>query len=163
MAAWNLLLFQGQDFLNKRAATILIFPNQEGTMEIRDEMILREGAQDLDTSEYRVSDLDDTEFYWGNDQSEVDAVFRPGIDTIVSPTALEEMEKRASAENIILTDEKTTRTLVQQHQSLRGQHNSLNCWEVIHLEQENKKGECSWLCLQKSVSVNNTVCLFKTK
>ena len=35
----------------------------------------------MDTSGYQVSDMDYIEFYWENDQLDVDAVFRPGIDT----------------------------------------------------------------------------------
>ena len=60
----------------------------------------------LDTSGYQVSaDLDDVEFYWENDQLDVDAVFRPGIDTPFSTTAFDDLEIGVSAENTILLDE----------------------------------------------------------
>ena len=50
-------------------------------MEMRDEVISSVGTQDLDTSSYQVSDLENIEFNWENSQLEMDAVFRPGIDT----------------------------------------------------------------------------------
>ena len=55
------------------------YPNQEGTMATMDEVLSIIGAQDLDTSEYQVSDLDDIEFYWETEQLDVDAVCRPGM------------------------------------------------------------------------------------
>ena len=62
LAAWQLLLSQRQDFLNNHLARVPITPNQEGTMEMRDEVLSSVGAQDLDTSSYQVSDLEDIEF-----------------------------------------------------------------------------------------------------
>ena len=86
LAAWQLLLSQRQDFLNNHLARVPITPNQEGTMEMRDEVLSSVGAQELDTSSYQVSDLEDREFNWENSQLDMDAVFRPGIDTPFSPT-----------------------------------------------------------------------------
>ena len=51
------------------------------------------------------ADLDDVQFYWENDQLDVDAVFRSGIDTPFSPTALDDLEMGGSAENPLLLDE----------------------------------------------------------
>ena len=51
------------------------------------------------------ADLDDAEFYWKNDQLDVDTVFRSGIDTPFSPTAFDDLEMGGSAENHILLDE----------------------------------------------------------
>ena len=62
LAAWQLLLSQRQDFLNNHLARVPITPNQEGTMEMREEVLSSVGAQDLDTSSYQVSDLEDIEF-----------------------------------------------------------------------------------------------------
>ena len=81
LATWSLLLSQRQNFLNNHLAPFIISPNQEGTMEMRDEVLSGVGPQDMDTSGYQVSDLDDVESYWENDQLDADAVFRPGIDT----------------------------------------------------------------------------------
>ena len=108
---------------------------------MRDEVRSSVGAQDVDTGGYQVSsaDLDDVEFYWENDQLDVDAVFRPGIDTPFSPTAFDDLEMGGSAENPNLLDEEedkensppsTTKTVSR----WRDQQDPLHCWEVIHLE-----------------------------
>ena len=56
----------------------------------------------METSGYQLSDLDDFEKYWENDQLDVDADSIPGIDTPVSQTAFNELEL---GENPILLDE----------------------------------------------------------
>ena len=91
LAAWQLILSQRQDFLNNHLARVPITPYQEGTMEMRDEVLSSVGGQDLDTSSYQVSDLEDIEFNWENSQLEMDARFRPGIDTPFSPTAFDDL------------------------------------------------------------------------
>ena len=58
-AAWQLLLSQRQDFFNNHLPRVPITENQEGTMDMRDEVLSSVGAQDLDTSSYQVSDLED--------------------------------------------------------------------------------------------------------
>ena len=74
-----------------------------------DEVLSSVGAQYMDTSGYQVSAAhpDDVEFYWQNDQLDVNAVFRPGIDTPFSPTAFDDLEMGGggSAKNPILLDE----------------------------------------------------------
>ena len=62
LAAWQLLLSQRQDFLDSHLPRLPITQNQEGTMEMRDEVLSSVGAQDLDTSSYQVCDLEDIEF-----------------------------------------------------------------------------------------------------
>ena len=104
LAAWQLLLSQRQDFLDNHLSRVPITPNQEGTMEKRDEVLSSVGAQDLDTSSYQVSDLEDIEFNWENSQLEMDAVFRPGIDTPFSPTILDDLSMEGSVENPIVLD-----------------------------------------------------------
>ena len=81
LAPWQLLLSQRQDFLNNYLARVPITPNKEGTIEMREEVLSSVGAQDLDTSGYQVSDLEDIEFNWEDSQLDMHAVFRPGIDT----------------------------------------------------------------------------------
>ena len=44
LEAWQLLLFQRQDFLNNHLARVPITPNQEGTMEMRDEVLSSVGT-----------------------------------------------------------------------------------------------------------------------
>ena len=75
-------------------------------MEMRDEVLSSVGAQDLDTSSYQVSDLEDMEFNWENSQLDMDSVFRPGIDTPFSPTAFDDLLMGdGSVENPIVLDE----------------------------------------------------------
>ena len=75
-------------------------------MEMRDEVLSIVGAQDMDTSSYQVSDLEDIEFNWENSQLEMDAVFRPGIDTPFSPTIFDDLLMGdGSVENPIVSDE----------------------------------------------------------
>ena len=68
-------------------------------------MLSRVGGQDMFTSRYQVSYLDDVEFYRENDQLDLDAVFRPGIDTPFSPSNCNDLEMGSMAENRILIDE----------------------------------------------------------
>ena len=75
-------------------------------MEMRDEILSSVGAQDLDTSSYQVSDVEYIEFNWENSQLEMDAVFRPGIDTPFSPTTFDDLLMGdGSVENPIVLDE----------------------------------------------------------
>ena len=60
-AAWS-LLSQTQDFLDKHLARVPNTPSVEGTIELRDEVLSSVSAQDLNTSRYQVSDLDDINF-----------------------------------------------------------------------------------------------------
>ena len=106
LAAWSLLLTQRQQFLDNHLARVPVTPCQQGTHEMRDEVLSSVCAQDMKTSGYQVSaaDLNDVEVYWENDHLDVDAVFRPGID-IPIPTAFDDLEMGGSAENPILRDE----------------------------------------------------------
>ena len=106
LADWSLLLSQKQPFLNNHLAWVPVTSNQQGTHERRDEVLSSVGAQDMDTNGYQVSaHLKDVEFYWENDQLDVDDTFRPGIDTPFSLTAFDDLEMGCSAENSILLDE----------------------------------------------------------
>ena len=46
LAAWQMLLSQTQDFLDNHLPRVPITQNQEGTLEMRDEVISSVGAQD---------------------------------------------------------------------------------------------------------------------
>ena len=73
---------------------------------MKEEVLSSVGAQDLDTSSYQVSDLEDIEFNWENSQLDMDAVFRPGIDTPFSPTTFDDLLiGDGSVENPIVLDE----------------------------------------------------------
>ena len=105
LAAWQLLLSQGQDFLNNHLPLVPITEKQEGTMDMRDEVLSSVGAQDLDTSSYQVSDFEDIEFNWENPQLDMDAVFRLVLDTPFSPTSFDDLSMEVSVENPIVLDE----------------------------------------------------------
>ena len=106
LAAWQLLLSQRQDFMNNHLARVPINPKQEGRIEMREEILSRVGAQDLDTSSYQVSDLEDIEFNWENSQLDMDSVCRPGIATPFSPTVFDDLLMGdGSVENLIVLDE----------------------------------------------------------
>ena len=107
-------------------------------MEMRDEVLSSVGAQDLDTSSYQVSDLEDIEFNWENSQLEMDAVFRPGIDT---PSLQQYLTIYLWREQLKIpvcwTKSKTRRMLLlQQNRNLSDPQNLPDYREVGHLKQE---------------------------
>ena len=59
LATWQLMLSQKQDFLDNHLARVPVTQNQEGKMQMRDEVLSNVGAQDMGTSSYQVSDLED--------------------------------------------------------------------------------------------------------
>ena len=106
LAAWSLLLSQRQQFLKNHLARVPVTVYQQGTHEMSDEVISSVGAQNMETSGYQFSaDLEDVEFYWQNYQLDVDAVFRPGIDTPFSPTAAHDLQTGGVEENSNQLDE----------------------------------------------------------
>ena len=60
-------------------------------MEMRDGVRCSVGAQNLDTSSYQVSNLEDIVFNREYSQLNMDAVFRPGIDIPFSPTTVDDL------------------------------------------------------------------------
>ena len=115
VAAWQLMLSQRQDFLDNQLPRVPVTQNQEGTMEMRDEVLSSVGAQDLDTSSYQVSDLEDIEFNWENSHLDMDAVFRPGIDTPFSPTTFDDFSMEGQLKTQLYWTKKKTRILLHQH------------------------------------------------
>ena len=60
----------------------------------------------MDTSSYQVSEIEDEEFNWEDSQLDMDAVFRPGIDTPFSLTTFDDLLMvDGSVENPIALDE----------------------------------------------------------
>ena len=106
-------------------------------MEMRDEVFSSVVAQKIVTSGLQLSDLEDIEFRWENPQLEVDAVFRPGIDILFSPTAFDSLEMGVSVENpILLDDEKDKEKSSPPITAVSERPNQpLCCSEVVHLEQ----------------------------
>ena len=73
---------------------------------MREEVLSSVGAQDFDTSSYQVTDLEDIEFNWENSQLDMDAVFRPGIDTPFSSRTFDDiLMGDGSVENPIVLHE----------------------------------------------------------
>ena len=107
LAAWSLLLSQRQEFLSNHLPRVPITPNQQGTFEMREEVLSSVGAQDTDTSGYELSDLEDIEFSWEDPAVDMDSVYRPGIDTPFSPSVFDDfqMEGSSLANPIIVDDE----------------------------------------------------------
>ena len=136
LAAWQLLLSQKQYFLNNHLPRLPISQNEEGTMEMRDEVLFSVGAQDMDTSSYQVSDLEDIEFIMENSQLDMDTVFRPGIDTPFVQLHLTIYRWRDQLKTpFCWTKSKTRRMLFHQHPILSDPRNLPGCREVAFLEQ----------------------------
>ena len=74
LAAWSLLLSQRQKVLNNHLPGVPITPNQQGTFEMRDEVLSCVGAQDTNTRGYEVSDLEDIEFSWEDPAVDVECL-----------------------------------------------------------------------------------------
>ena len=107
LAALSLLLSQRQDFLDNHSPRVPITPNQQGTFEMREEVLSSVGAQDTDTSGYELSDLEDIEFSWEDSAVDVDSVYQPGNDTPFSLSIFDDfrMERSTAANSIIVDDE----------------------------------------------------------
>ena len=106
LAAWSLLLSQRQEFLSNHLPRVPITPNQQGTLEMREEVLSSVGAQDTDTSGYELSDLEDIEFSWEDPAVDLDSVYRPGIDTPFSPSIFDDFQMQGStATNPIIVDD----------------------------------------------------------
>ena len=106
LAAWSLLLFPRQEFLNNHLLRVPITPNQQGTFKMREELLSNAEAQDTDTRGYELSDLGDIEFSWEDPAVDVDSVYRPGIDTHFSPSIFDDFQMEGStAANPIKVDD----------------------------------------------------------
>ena len=106
LAAWSLLLSQRQEFLDNHLPRVPITPNQQGTFQMREEVLSSVGAQDTDTSGYELSDLEESELSWEDPAVDIDSVYRPGIDTPFSPSIFDDFQMQGStATNPIIVDD----------------------------------------------------------
>ena len=107
LAAWSLLLSPRQEFLNNHLLRVPITPNQQGTFELREEVLSSVGAQDTDTRGYELSDSENIEFSWEDLAVDMDSVYRPALDTPFSPFIFNDfqMEGSTAANPIIVDDE----------------------------------------------------------
>ena len=92
LAAWSLLPSRRQEFLDKQLSRVPITPNQQGTIEMKGEVLSSVGAQDTDTRAYELSDPEDTEFSWEDPAVDMDTVYQPRIDTPFSPSIFESFQ-----------------------------------------------------------------------
>ena len=123
MAAWSLLLSQRQDFLDNHLPRVPTTPNQQGTFEMREEVLSSVGAQDTDNRGYELSNLEDIEFSSDDPAVKMDSVYRLRIDTPTSPSIFDNFQMETStAANPIIVDYDETRSIQlqqqQQNQSL---------------------------------------------
>ena len=72
---------------------------------MREEELSSVGAQDTDTRGYQLSDLEDIEFSWEDPAVDMDSVYRPGIDTLFSPSMLDDFQMKRSTTAIPKTVE----------------------------------------------------------
>ena len=86
LEAWSLLLFQRQEFLDNQLPRVPITLNQQGTIEVREEVLSSVGAQTTDTRGCEFSDLEDTEFSCEDPAVGIDSVYRLGIENPFSPS-----------------------------------------------------------------------------
>ena len=98
------MLSQRQSFSNINLPPVPATSNPQGILVMRDGVLSSVDDLDLDTSGYQVFDQDDGQSYYENDQKDVDAVFRPAIDTPFSLQAFDILEMGGSVENAILLD-----------------------------------------------------------
>ena len=106
LAAWSLLPSQRQEFLDNHLPRVPITPNQQGTFQMREEVLSSVGAQDTDTSGYELSYLEEIEFSWEDPAVDMDIVYRPGIDTPFSPSIFDDFQMEGStATNPIIVDD----------------------------------------------------------
>ena len=110
MVAWSLLLSQRQQFLDNHLPRVPLIPNQQGTFEMREEVLSSVGAQDTDTRGYtfrNLSGLEDIEFSWEDPAVDMDSVYRLGLDNPFLPFIFDDfqMEGSTDANPIIVDDE----------------------------------------------------------
>ena len=104
LATWSLLLSQRQEFLDNHLSRVPITPNQQGTFERR-EVLASVGAQDTNTSGYKLPDIEEIEFSWEDLAVDVDSVYRPGIDTPFSPSIFDDFQMGSTTANSKLVDD----------------------------------------------------------
>ena len=151
---------QRQDLLDSHLPRIPITENQQGTMEMREEVLSSVGAQGLNTSSYQLSDLKDINFNWEISQLDMDAVFRPVIDTPFSPTTFDGLWLEGPVENPFVFLRRgrqgecssSNKTWVYQTHGTSQVAGKSRFWS--------KNGKCTRLCFQKFVSINITMFVF---
>ena len=105
LAAWSLLLSQRHEFLDNHLHRVPITPNQQGAVEMREEVLSSVGGQDSDAWGYELSDPEDIDFSWEDPAVDMDSVYRLGIDTPFSPSIFDDFQMVSTAANPIIVDD----------------------------------------------------------
>ena len=105
LAAWSWLLSQRQEFLDNHVPRDPITFNQQRSFEMREEVLSSVGAKNTDTSGWKLSDLEDTEFIWEDPAVHLDSVYRAGTDTPFSPSIFDGFQMRSTAAHPIIVDD----------------------------------------------------------
>ena len=173
LAAKNLLP-QRQEFSINHLALVPVTLNQQGTHEMWDKVLSIVGAQDMHTSGYKVSDVEDVEFTGkminGKWTLSSDRTLIPPFHQQLFLIWRWEVQQKTPC---CSTKRKTRRTLLlqQQHQSPRDQPDPLHCCKNVLLEQKQKIFLILFIefCFNKYYSVcvfmsfiNNIFQFFKT-
>ena len=104
LAAWQLLLSQKARLPGESSTTSFNRSEPRGNNGDERRSTLQCGAQNLETSSYKVSDLEDIDLNRENSLLGMDAVLRPGIDTCFSPATFDDLSMKGSVKNPIVLD-----------------------------------------------------------
>ena len=162
LAAWQLLLSQKKEFLDNHLPRVPVTPNQQGTSEMREEVLSSVGVEDLDTSSYQLTVLEDIEFNWENSHSDMDAVFGPGVDNPFSPPTFDGLSMEGSVENTLVLDKEENK------ENSAPTTTATPLWASTRIPQTTEKS-CFWsknkictrFCSQKFVSLSITGFVFR--
>ena len=86
-----------------------ITPNQQGTFEMREEVLSSVGAQHTDTRGFKLCDQEGIEFSWEDPAVDMDNVYRSGISTPFSPSTFDDFQIGSTAANPIIVDDEEDR------------------------------------------------------
>ena len=106
------------------------YTNQQGTHEIREEVLSNVGAQDIDTSGYQVPDLDDVEFYCSNAQLDVTLSLDRTLILLFHQQRLTTWRREVERKT------PSPRGCREQRELSSTKRDPMHCWEFVHLEQE---------------------------
>ena len=140
LVAWSWLLSQKQQFLNNHLARIPATPNQRAAHEMRVEVLSSVGAQDMDTRAYQVLLIWTMLILTGKMTSWMWTLFLDrALLLLFQQQGLTTWRWEKVHQKTPFCSTKSTRRtllLLQQHQSLRDEHDPLHCLKVVHFEQE---------------------------
>ena len=75
LAVWSFLMSHRPEFLENHQLRVHITSNQQGTVEMREEILSSVGTQDTDTKGYELSQLEGIESSWEDPAVDMDSVY----------------------------------------------------------------------------------------